>query len=121
MHPKIVKPDPKAEFPTPEGCFILETWNTAEDESVSIARARVSPGTATAWHRLEGIAERYLIVEGRGLVEVGSLAPVPLVPGEMAVIPAGTRQRITNTGPTELVFYCICTPRFRQECYRACE
>ena len=121
MHPKIVKPDPKAEFPTPEGCFILETWNTAEDESVSIARARVSPGTATVRHRLEGIVERYLIVEGMGLVEVGSLAPVQLVPGEMAVIPAGTRQRITNTGPTDLVFYCICTPRFRQECYRACD
>jgi len=121
MEPSMVKPDPAEEFPTPEGCFILETWNTDADESVSIAKARVAPGVTTAWHCLEGIIERYLIVVGRGLVEVGGLEPVELGPGDLAVIPAGTRQRITNTGPTDLIFYCICTPRFRPELYRVCD
>ncbi len=121
MEPKIVKPDAAAEYLTPEGCFILETWNTGADECVSVARARVATGRATAWHRLDGIVERYLIVEGRGLVEVGDLEPAELRPGDMAVIPAGTRQRITNTGPADLVFYCICTPRFRPERYQVCD
>lgn len=121
MEPKIVKPDPASEFSTPEGCFILETWNRDADERASIARARVAPGATTAWHCLEGIVERYLIVEGRGLVEVGDLEPAVLGPGDMAVIPAGVRQRITNTGHSDLIFYCICTPRFRQESYRPCD
>jgi len=121
MQPRIVKQDPAGEFPIPEGCRILETWNTDADESVSIARARVAPGVTTKWHRLEGIVERYLLVEGRGLVEVGTLEPVEMEPGDLAVIPAGVRQRITNTGPSDLVFYCICSPRFDPESYRVFE
>lgn len=118
MQPIIVKQDPTAEFPMPEGCSILETWNTDADESVSIARARVAPGVTTKWHCLEGIVERYLLVEGQGFVEIGTLEPVEMEPGDMAVIPAGVRQRITNTGPSDLVFYCICSPRFVPERYR---
>ena len=30
-----------AEFLTPEGCHILESWNDAADPAASIARARV--------------------------------------------------------------------------------
>jgi mannose-6-phosphate isomerase-like protein (cupin superfamily) len=121
MQPRIVRQDPTVEFPVPEGCRILETWNTGEDESVSIARARVAPGATTKWHYLEGIVERYLLVEGRGLVEIGTLEPVEMEPGDLAVIPAGVRQRITNTGPSDLVFYCICSPRFVPERYRVSE
>ena len=121
MQPKIVKQDLTREYPLPENCLILETWNTSADESVSIARARVAPGATTKWHCLEGIIERYLLVEGRGLVEIGTLEPVEMAPGDLAVIPAGVRQRITNTGPTDLVFYCICSPRFAPECYRVSE
>ncbi len=121
MQPRIVRHDPAVEFPVPEGCSILETWNTGEDESVSIARARVAPGAATTWHYLEGIVERYLLVEGRGLVEIGTLEPAEMEPGDLAVIPAGVRQRITNTGPSDLVFYCICSPRFVPERYRVSE
>jgi hypothetical protein len=31
------------------------------------------------------------------------------------------RQRIANTGTDDLVFYCICSPRFTQECYESLE
>jgi mannose-6-phosphate isomerase-like protein (cupin superfamily) len=121
MQPRIVKQDLTGEFPTPEGCCILETWNTGADKSVSIARARVAPGMSTKWHYLEGIVERYLLVEGRGLVEIGTLEPAEMEPGDLAVIPAGVRQRITNTGPSDLIFYCICSPRFVPERYRVSE
>jgi len=121
MEPKIARHDPDREYGTPEGCFILEPWNTDADERASIARARVAPGVTTAWHCLEGIVERYLVIEGRGLLETGGLEPAELGPGDVAVIPAGIRQRITNAGHSDLVFYCVCTPRFRQESYRACD
>ena len=60
-----------------EGCYLIEWWNTPADESVSIARARVLPGMTTRWHRLQGVSERYLILEGQGCVEVGTLPAIP--------------------------------------------
>ena len=61
------------EFLTAERCFILETYNTSNDETLSIARARVPPGVTTALHAVEGTTERYIIAEGRGRVEVGEM------------------------------------------------
>lgn len=49
-----------------EGCYVAEWSNTPEDPAVSIARARVPRGVTTRWHRLSGIAERYVILEGTG-------------------------------------------------------
>lgn len=101
-----------------EGCFINELWNTIEDENVSIARARLVSGETTKWHQLEGIAERYVILEGKGVVEVGNNAPSDVKPGDVVMIPAGTRQRIRSTGQDDLVFLAICTPRFVARAYR---
>ncbi|MCG8433355.1 MAG: cupin domain-containing protein [Gammaproteobacteria bacterium] len=119
--PKIVKADSSKEFYTPEGCAILESWNTAADESVSIARARVEPQVRTQLHAVRGIEERYLITQGEGVVEVGELPPTKVHVGDVVVIPANMPQRITNTGDTDLIFYCICTPRFRQDAYENLE
>lgn len=105
------------EFATEERCFIAELSNSDRDEAVSIARARVRPGVTTRWHRLEGIVERYVILEGRGVVEVGDLAPAEVGPEDVVVIPAGCRQRIANRGASDLVFLAICSPRFRAEAY----
>ena len=33
----------------------------------------------------------------------------------------GSDQRITNTGAADLVFDCLCSPRFLQECYTSLE
>ncbi|MGJ8637756.1 MAG: cupin domain-containing protein [Opitutaceae bacterium] len=117
MNTRIVKPDEADETTTPERCAILELSNDPDDPEVSIARARVAPGVTTAWHKLTGVAERYVILEGEGLVEVGDLAPTKLSPGDVVRIPPGVRQRITNTGEQDLIFHAICTPRFVPECY----
>lgn len=116
--PRIVRPDANAEFETEERCAILESWNDAEDPDASIARARVRPGVRTRRHILVGTRERYLIVAGQGEVQVGALAPTPVGPGDVVVIPAEVPQQITNVGQDDLVFYAICTPRFRQANYR---
>jgi mannose-6-phosphate isomerase-like protein (cupin superfamily) len=109
------------EFLTAERCFILETYNTSNDETLSIARARVPPGVTTALHAVEGTTERYIIAEGRGRVEVGEMPSAEVGPGDVVVIPPRTRQRIRNLGSTDLIFYCVCTPRFRRKNYRSLE
>ena len=107
------------EFYTEECCYITELHNTDADESCSIARARVEPGVTTRLHMLRDTIERYIILEGAGRVRVGDAAPVEVQPLDVVNISAGTEQRITNIGECDLVFLCICTPRFRQQHYVA--
>ncbi|MDH5190386.1 MAG: cupin domain-containing protein [Gammaproteobacteria bacterium] len=121
MKPGIKKASLVTEFSTAERCFISEIANDADDNEVSIARARVEPGVTTAWHKLNGITERYLIIEGEGHVEIEGLEPANVSVGDVVRIPAEHAQRITNTGKTDLVFYCICSPPFRQDCYESLE
>ena len=121
MKPQIAKADESREFYTAaERCYILETWRNVAD-AMTFARARVAPGVTTQWHALAGVTERYIIVEGTGRMEVGDLPPTEVAPGDTVFIPADVRQRITNTGDRDLVFYCVCTPRFTLDCYRALE
>ena len=121
MRERVCKPDPRTERMTSEGCSVLEAWNDESDCAVSIARARIAPRVATQLHRLRGVDERYLVVNGTGIVHVGESAPERVGPGDVVIIPAGKTQQITNAGDTDLVFYCICSPRFTPECYEAVE
>ncbi len=112
---------PDDEFFTEEQCFITELSNTSDDPDVSIARARVKPGVTTRWHRLVDTAERYCIISGNGLVEVGDLTPQAVTAGDIVLIPPMCRQRITNTGAKDLVFLAVCTPRFTADTYEDME
>ena len=112
---------PEREFHTDELCHITELANTPDDEALSVALARVAPGITTRWHRLRDTAERYVMIAGRGVVEVDGLAPCAVGPHDVVVIPPGCRQRIRNVGDGELLFYALCTPRFRAEAYEAAE
>lgn len=109
------------EFETDEHCHITEIANDAGDEFVSIARARVEPGVTTAWHKLSGITERYIIVSGQGRVELECLEPANVLPGDVVRIRADKRQRICNTGQDDLVFYAVCSPPFQQGRYESLE
>ena len=100
-----------------EGCFITELSNSADDPDVSIARARLVPGQVTRWHYLRGTGERYVVLEGEGLVEVGDLPPQRVTAGDVVVIPPEARQRIANAGENDLVFLAICSPRFALTAY----
>jgi mannose-6-phosphate isomerase-like protein (cupin superfamily) len=119
--PSVRHPDKSEEYLTEERCHILETWNRSEDGAVSIARVRVEPRVTTRLHRLQGITERYVILDGLGQVEVGTLAPSLVAPGDMVYIPPGCPQRIHNPGETDLVFLAVCTPRFIPEAYEDIE
>jgi len=121
MQEEIRFRNPDAEFYTPEGCYINELSNINADPEASIAQARVLPGKTTKWHRISGTTERYVIISGEGLMEVGFIPPQRVRPGDVVLIPPGCPQRITNVGDTDLVFLAVCTPRFLPEAYEDIE
>lgn len=117
MRPLIVKQDEIEEFYTEEKCFIKELLNSDEDPGMSFALARVEPGVTTVLHRLKGTSERYLVIAGRGEMEVGTLPSASVSKGDLILIPPDTPQRITNDGSEDLIFCCICAPRFDPSVY----
>lgn len=119
LKPRIVKAGSREDVLTAERCLVSEIWGSADDERVSIAHAVVKPGVATVAHHLEGVTEIYLMLRGKGKVEVEGLKTTEVGKGDLVFIPAGASQKITNIGKTDLVFYCICAPKFNQNCYRS--
>jgi len=111
----------KEEYFFKEGCYITELLNTSHDPEVSVAQARVEPGQTTRWHSLANIHERYLILQGKGIAEIGTEKPQAVRAGDVIQIPAGCQQRITNTGTVDLLFLAVCTPRFVPEAYQDLE
>lgn len=109
------------EFYTPERCHITELSNSENDPDVSIARARVEPGVTTRWHRLQNTSERYCIISGHGLIEIGQLPPQQVSAGDTVLIPPMCRQRIRNIGSDNLIFLAICTPRYIDKNYKDVE
>ena len=105
---------------TNERCFITELMNDPAIPEVSLAQCRVPPGTTTQLHKLS-VKEWYVIGKGSGLMDLNSAVPFEVGPGDTVAIAAGTPQRITNTGTADLVFQCVCIPRFTPECYESLE
>jgi len=116
----VRKTKPATEVWTAERCYITELLNNDSQPEVSLARTRVEPGVTTQLHQLS-VFEWYVIESGQGLMRVGDETPVPVAPGDTVTIPKHTAQQITNVGPEDLIFLCICVPRFSQDCYTSLE
>lgn len=121
MNPVIKKFDSTKEYYFQEGCHIVEVSNSDDDKELSIARARVEAGGTTEWHSLHNTSERYVILQGKGVVEIGSLNKTEVQTGDTVIIPPQVRQRIHNHGATDLIFLAICTPPFQLANYNALE
>lgn len=114
------KSKPRAEAWTRERCFITELMNSAGQPEVSLARARVEPGVTTELHSLS-VSEWHVVEAGSGLMRVADNEPFVVCPGDVVAIEKHVAQQITNTGETDLVFLCVCVPRFSPECYESLE
>ena len=113
---KIYKTDLSTEVYIEEDCYIVEIINDPSEE-LSIARSRVLPGVTTRLHSLSGTKEVYYILEGEGLVTVDDESAM-LTKGDSVVIFPGVPQLIENTGQDDLIFLCICLPRFQMNNYK---
>ena len=113
--------DPKpGEVLTRERCFIAELLNDAATPEVSVARCRVPHGVTTERHSL-GVLEIYVIESGCGVLRLGDQPGRNVGPGDSIRIPPGTPQQVTALGDADLVFLCICQPRFTPGCYAPLE
>ena len=112
--------DHKEEFYTDEKCHIIEMMNLPEIENVSVSRARVEPGITTQNHALT-FDEIYYVLEGKGEMQINTGEIKLLSKGDLAFIKKGSSQKITNILDKDLIFLCICTPRFKPEGYAAKE
>lgn len=120
MTSPVHMPGNNKEFWIRERCYIREIVNSAEIREFSLAEARVEPGVTTELHKL-GVKEWYIMLRGTGLVEIDGRPGQQVTPGNVIEIAAGVSQRITNTGNTDLVFQCVCIPRFTPDCYESLE
>ncbi len=105
---------------TRERCYVTERINNAEIPAFSLAECRVEPGVTTELHCLD-VDEWYVIVTGYGSMEVSGGAAYPVGPGVTVSIARGESQRIRNTGASDLIFQCVCMPRFHVAGYQALE
>lgn len=114
---QIIKNGQVLEYYFEERCHIAELLNNQDCPGVSVVRARVEEGVTTVLHLVREADEIYYILSGQGEVEIGGETIGTMHPGDLIRIPAGTSQRITNTGSGDLVFLAICAPRFEPERY----
>jgi len=120
MNDNLIRAGEATEFPTRERLHITERLNDPAAPALSLADARVEPGVTTQLHKLT-VDEWYVIQLGSGLMELAGGASFTVGPGDTVIIPAGTSQRISNTGKGDLQFQCVCMPRFTLDCYEALE
>lgn len=119
MKSKIFHTSQFSTFDTEERCQVMEIANNDNDSIMSIAHIIVAPHVSTQWHELIDTSERYIITQGRGLMEIDGLTPTEVQIGDVVHIPANVAQRITNVDSQPLHLTCVCTPRFHTSCYKA--
>lgn len=108
--------DGKPEVYTTERCYIAEILNEPGYPEVSVARARVNAGVTTRLH-VVSVLEWYVIQSGTGRMYLGDDAPFDVAPGTVVTIPRNVPQKIENTCDDDLVFLCVCAPRWTPDCY----
>lgn len=80
----------------------------------SLAEATVAPGESTAAHYHRESEELYLVTAGSGRVRLGEEWR-EVRPGDCVVIPAGEVHELLNTGESELIVVCACSPAYSHE------
>ncbi len=79
----------------------------------SLAHTIVKQGQVSKPHRLK-TSEVYYILEGEGMMHINDES-ARVGPGQAVYIPPHSKQRIQNTGKTDLIFLCIVDPAWRRE------
>ena len=103
-----------APYRTKDGSEIRE-WAgpgyPAPANNQSLAEATIAPGAATIAHFHRASEELYLLTAGRGLLRIGD-EEREVEAGDCAVIRPGAVHQLRNTGETDLVVVCACSPPY---------
>ncbi|MET3495562.1 mannose-1-phosphate guanylyltransferase [Variovorax boronicumulans] len=81
-------------------------WGTyaslKEEDGYKVKRITVKPGESLSLQYHHQRAEHWVVVQGRGIVQIGDIEHVTL-PGQYRYIPLKEKHRLTNIGEEELV------------------
>ncbi len=77
----------------------------------SLAQAIVKPGMETQLHYHAVTEELYHIQQGHGLMTIDEEI-FSVEGGDTLCIPPNSRHKIKNSGQTDLVFLCCCSPAY---------
>ena len=103
-------------FITKDGSEIREILapRNSSIRNQSLAEARLAPGQVTEEHFHPVAEEIYYVLEGRGLMRIDG-EEREIGPGDGIAILPGQRHRATNTGDSDLVILCCCSPAYEHE------
>ena len=107
-HSSDIKP-----YVTKDGSIIRELMHPDRhgNQLQSLAEATVRPGTRTQLHGHEKTEELYHITAGEGRMTLAG-EQFSVATGDTVCISPGTAHCIENTGQTNLVILCCCTPAY---------
>lgn len=107
------KVDPFITKDTAEIREILSPRNSSL-KNQSLAEAKVAPGRSTIEHYHPNAEEIYYILQGQGAMKIkGETREVG--PGDGIAIVPGKKHQIWNTGTSDLIFLCCCSPAYTHE------
>jgi mannose-6-phosphate isomerase-like protein (cupin superfamily) len=103
-------------YVTRDGSLIRELMHPSihANRSQSLAEATIAPGQRTSTHRHIQSEEIYYIQQGKGTMFVGDESREVGV-GDSVAIPAGTFHSILNTGDSDLIVLCACSPPYAHD------
>ena len=103
-------------YTTKDGSLIRELMHpdTHGNSMQSIAEATVAAGLSTVLHQHHRVEEIYHVIEGLGVVILGS-EQVEVTAGDTICIPPGTRHKIKNMGEEPLKILCCCSPAYSHD------
>lgn len=103
-------------YETRDGSLIRELMHPAVhgNAAQSLAEATIRPGQTTHRHRHLRTEEIYYILRGQGCMTVGSEQQA-VRRGDTLLIPPYAWHSITNTGDSDLVLLCCCSPAYRHD------
>jgi len=87
---------------------------SAPAKNQSLAEAILAPGAATTEHYHRTSEELYLITAGEGRLVIDGEERI-VAEGDCALIPPGSRHKLSNTGAAPLKVLCACSPAYAEE------
>ncbi len=103
-------------YVTKDGSIIRELMHPAVhgNSYLSLAEARVPPGSSTILH-MHGVTEEvYHIISGSGFMILGE-DKFEIGNGDTICISPGTAHKVENFSGAELVILCCCVPAYSHE------